>query len=210
MALIPFPAAAPLPSELVPTPWRPGEATQENLVGQYRRVLRGRERWQGTVRWPITSRRAEAMALRAFLAAMDDPTNTARLPLDPTHFPTFAFVGGTTASTVRSAIGNGAVLDRWQDGFAVGCAVYLARLRQVLVMHSYSFQGDFADRLTLRDNISAIFTPNVPLVAGDTLLPATIMHIRKAAGKRVDLPHLAGPEWGPFALEFVEDVTPEG
>ena len=206
MATIAYPAAAPSLQEMDLSIWRPGEAPQENLVGTYRSVHRGRERWRGTARWPLTSRRAEGSALETFLADMDDPRNTAQIPFDR---PTFAFGTRSTVS-VTSAVGAGAILDHWQEGMGVGCFVYVPRLRQVLVMRTYNFVGDFADRNTGTGQVNVSFRPGsgVVLQAGDAIVPASTIWVRKRTGATLDLPHVAGPEWGPWAFEWVEDVVP--
>ena len=203
MATVAYPAAAGALSGLDLEVWRPGEAPQENLVGAYRSVQRGRERWRGTMHWGQTHRRETAIARRIFLAAMDDPRNTARVPIGE---PTFAY-GVRGSVSVLAAANNGATLDHWQEGYGIGCLVYVPRLLQVLGMQGYEFRGDFANRNTETGQPQVIFTPAVNLQAGDEIQPATHLHVRKRTGAALSLPGVPYL-WGPWRLDFVEDVVP--
>ena len=211
MATIPYPAGAPALSGITLRAWRPSESGKENLVGQYRSVLRGRERNAGTARWGETSKPAVGQVLEAFLRQMDNPRNTCFLPL---RRPTFRY-GARNSVTVYSAVGGGGVtLDHWQPGMGEGCYVYLPRLRAVAQMVNYSFVGDFAQRDAEENQVRCGFSP--PLIpigsgdgaaTGDVVRPATGIWVRKKTGARLDLPNRPGV-WGPWILEFVEDVTP--
>ena len=204
MATIAYPAAAGALERLDLEVWRPGEAPQDNLVGAYRSVLRGRERWQGTARWGRTHRPAVGGAIDTFLADMDDPRNTAQIPFQR---QTFTYGARGTVS-VMSGVGAGAILDHWQPGMGYGCFVYIPRLRQVLRMRTYNFVGDFARREMDTGQVNVSFRPGagVVLQAGDEIEPATTIHVRKRSGARLALPN-APDQFGPWSLEFVEDVV---
>lgn len=208
MATISYPQEAYAPARIDLDLWRPGEASHQNLVGDWDSLQRGRERFRGTVRWDRTHREVPGSALESFLGAMDDPRNTAEIPL---RRPTFRYAAGHTELTVVSAIGSAAILSRFFPGMRNGCFVECPRLLQVLVMHNFLRTGDPADA-SLVNNVSVRFAPAVNLLDGEVLLPATTIRIRRDPTGKLILPNAAigsgSSEWGPWACRFVEDVVP--
>ena len=190
-------------------PWRPGEVIQENLVGAYRSIQRGRERFSGRLTWPRTDDPDAGRLMEAWINMMDDPINTSEVPLrEPNYLTgedygreTFAYTDTITEARVYSGLGAGAVLNKELPGYQVGCLVKHVRFNQILKMATYHRSGDASEE----NNVNVRFVPFVPLQAGDILVPANTIRIRKRTGSTTDST-LGWPEYEGWTFEFVEVV----
>ena len=210
MATIPYASNMPGIADFDLTVWRPGEAIQENIVGAYRAIARGRERLAGRISWRDTNDHDAGRALEAWTLSMDDPRNSSEIPLrEPNYLleedygrHSFSYTQSTTEATVYSGFGAGAVLNKELPGYRIGCVVKHVRLNQLLQMATYHRSGD----ATEENNVNVRFVPFVPLQAGDVLVPASSIRIRKRTDATTESP-LNFPRYGPWTFEFVEEIS---
>ena len=209
MASIQYPLEAPGIVKFALNPWRPAEVPQENLVGAYRSIMRGRGRFSGRIQWARTDDQDAGRLLEAWMNEMDDANNSSEVPLREDNYitqseygrQTFSYTETTTTASVYSGLGAGAVLNKELPGYQIGCLVKHVRLNQVLKMSAYHRSGEASEE----NNVNVRFVPFVSLQAGDVLIPANTIRIRKRTGATTNST-LGWPEYDPWTFEYVEEI----